>query len=37
MIYVTMEIPKLFSIVNPQDGNATDVNLDQGNRVCQES
>ena len=31
MIYASMEIPKLFSIVNPQDGNATEVNLDASN------
>ena len=31
MIYATMEIPKVFSILNPQDFNATLVNLDKEN------
>ena len=31
MIYASMEIPKLFSIVNPQDDNSTEVNLDKDN------
>ena len=31
MIYAVMEIPKIFSIVNPQDESTSEVNLDGSN------